>query len=67
MGANMNKISNKRGIAFAFGGAIIGSLLAQLIRGDMLTKFLITFPVLFATMIAGIYFLNRQAKSKEGH
>ena len=61
----MNKISNKQGIAFAFVGAIVGSVVAQLIPGDMLTKFLMTFPVLFAAMIAGIYFLNKQAKSRE--
>lgn len=62
----MKTIWNKKGIAFALGGALIGSLVALLIPGDMTTRFFITFPALFVIMIAGIYFLDKQMKSNEG-
>jgi hypothetical protein len=64
-GGMMQQISNKKGVAFAVGGALIGSALALVVPGDMLTKFIITFPILFAVMIGGIYYLDKQLQSRE--
>ena len=61
----MNKLWTKRNIAIYVGALIIGSVVSTLIPGDMLTRFLLTFPLLFVIMVAGIYFLDKQARSKE--
>jgi hypothetical protein len=61
----MGKRWTKRHIALYIGAIIVGSLGSTLVPGDMLTRFLITFPILIIVMVGGIYALDRQARARE--
>ena len=63
----MSKLWTKRNVAIYVGGIVVGSAVAHFVPGDMVTKVLITFPILLVVMIVGIYLLNKQAASKEAH
>jgi len=63
----MSKLWTRQLIAIYAGAIILSSVAAHYIPGDMVTRFLITFPILIVVMVGGIYFLNKQAKSEQTH
>jgi hypothetical protein len=63
----MDRLWTKRNIAIYVGAIIIGSIVGHFLPGSMMTRFFIALSLIVVTMVVGIYFLNKSAKSDEAH
>ena len=63
----MNNLWTKRNVVIYVSALVIGSVVSTFIPGDMLTRVLMTFPVIIVVMVVGIVLLDKQARSKEAH